>query len=309
MGETAFIVDSLGQAGQLSAYHRIHEDYAAAFLVSYSNPKTREGHATSLRQWFGFCDRMGFTPLATERHQVELFMRQLELDGKGPRTRSQRLTSLRLFYGYLTDEGLLEKDPTVRVKRPKVPRFTTTGYLRGSQLLDLVTASASLGAHAHALVCVLVFNGLRIGEACGAEVPGFWYRDGYPYVRVRRKGGDYQDIELGRRTENAVLAAIGGRTQGPLFLTRNGTRMNRAAANRILQRCRPAIRNCPDRLHPHALRHSWTSEGLRQGIALDQMIHDGGWIDGRMINQVYAHGHDLPGRAAAHRIESAVLSG
>lgn len=285
------------------------DDLATAFLVSYHNPKTRESHSTSLRQWHTFTTAYGFDPVRPERPHIELWLHQLEQLGKGPRTRQQRLTTLHLFYAYLIDEGVIDKDPTARVKRPKVPRYTTTGYLRNSQLLDLVNASVVLGPHAHALICVLVFNGLRIGEACGTDVGSFFYRDSYPYLRVRRKGGNYQDIELSRRTEHAVEAIVMGRYDGPLFLTSAGTRMNRAAAARLLERCRPAIRNCPERLHPHLLRHSWSSEGLRQGIALDQMIHDGGWKDGRMLHEVYAHGHDMPGRAAAHRIESAVLSG
>lgn len=307
----AFLIDATGET-QIVTTTRTRsrfEDLAAAFLVSYHHPKTRESHSTSLRQWREFCDAYSVDPLAPERPHVELWLHHLEAGGKGPRTRSMRITTLKLFFGYLIDEGIVDRDPMTRVKRPKVPRFTTTGFLRGSQLLDLVTASAALGPHAHALMCFLVFNGVRIGEACGTDVGSFHYQDGYPYLRVTRKGGEWQDIELGRRTEHAIEAIALGRTEGPLFLSRNGTRMTRAAASRIMQRCRPAIRNCPERLHPHMLRHSWTSEGLRIGVSIEQMIHDGGWVDGRMIHAVYAHGQDMPGRAATHRIESSVLSG
>lgn len=310
MGEHAFVVDSVGQAGQLSAFHRRHEDLAAAFLVQYPNAKTREGHAASLRFWFAWCDRMGFDPLNSARHQIRLWLQQLELEGKGARTRNQRLTTLRLFYAFLVYEDLATTNPTDGIKRAPMPRISTTGFLRPGQMLDLVTAAKVLGPHAYGLICVLSFNGFRIGEACRLDVDDLEYHAAWPHLHViRGKSGEHQRIEIDRVTELAVKDCIAGRSSGPMFLTAAGTRMNRAAAARILKRLQPAVRDCPPRLHPHMLRHSWTTAGIKAGVPRQRMIRDGGWVDGRMMDDVYGHIIDQPGGGAAHLIASTVLSG
>lgn len=306
----------LTTAGPIATSWKRIDDYLTAWLVSIRNPKTRTTYAEGAKQWIQFCMDRGFDPLTAIRPHLELWLLHLEQLGRKPRTIINRLGAVRSLYQYLYAEELIAKDPTARVPRPKVPRVSPTGFLRNGQLLDLVNASRAFGAHPHALVCLLAFNGLRINEACSLNIADLTYREAYPIVVVHRKGGDTQWVEIARTTENAVQAAIETRLKGasaepdaPLLLTRYGTRMNQHCAQRILERARPFVRGEPAHIHPHMIRHSWCTEAVRNGVPMDQIVRDGGWTDSRMAVSIYNHAGEQPGRGAAHRMESAVLSG
>ena len=82
------------------------------------------------------------------------------------------------------------------------------------------------------------------------------------------KGDKPAVVPLPPRTAYALGAAIGGRTTGPLVLTRRGTRMNRAAAARTVARL---ARHAGIRKHitPHSLRHSAITAALNAGSLRD----------------------------------------
>jgi integrase len=58
---------------------------------------------------------------------------------------------------------------------------------------------------------------------------------------VTRKGGKTVTIPLAPRTARAIDLAIGERSQGPIFLTPDGRRLDRHGAARIIRR------GCPHR--------------------------------------------------------------
>lgn len=287
---------------------RPHEDLAAAWLAAYRSSETRQNYTSGIKRFFEFLDTYAIDPLSVKRPHVDLFLRSLEADGCKPRTVSNRLTIISSFYRYLVEEEVIGKNPCVRVVRPKTPRKSPTGFLRRAQLSDLVRASAVVSPMAHAAISILVFNGLRVGELCSLDVSSLGKRGHYPLLTFTRKGGEIGTAVLGRSTEAAVMEALGGRQAGPLLLTRINSRIGQQWVQRQLERCRPAIQNCPERLHPHLLRHSWTAMAMADGVSLDQIVHDGGWCDARMPTTVYAHGQEAPEKAAAHRIESLVMS-
>ena len=311
------------EPGQLDAFRRIHEDYAAAYLVGIRNDKTRRTYRDGLKQWFAFCDRMGFDPMAALRPHVELWLRDLELKGRKPRTIACRFTPVKGFYDYLLDEDVTTKNPCRRIARPAIPRVSPTGYLRESQIFDIVLACKAFGPHELALASLLCFNGLRINEACSLNIGSVQRREHFPIIVVKRKGGDTQWVEVGLGTYEALKGAIADRPDGngrskvartgaddePLLLTRYGTRMNQKAAQRILDRATPHVRGGPPHIHPHVLRHSWTTATIRNGVTMDQVVRDGGWADARMATSIYSHAGELPGRGAAHRLEAQVLAG
>ena len=61
------------------------------------------------------------------------------------------------------------------------------------------------------------------------------------------------------------------------------------------------------RVTPHELRHSWTTLAINAGVAHDQIRHDGGWADARMV-PYYTHGRDQALRATTHSVAAYVLS-
>lgn len=164
-----------------------------------------------------------------------------------------------------------------------------------------ISASIPMGCAACAL------NGLRIGEAAGLNVEDLDYEGLFPVLRFTRKGGRPAKAVLARPTEAAVSACIGERHTGPLFLNRAGHRMDQPAAQRILDRATRDLHGRHPRITPHVLRHSWTTLAIDAGVSQDQIQHDGGWADARMVSY-YTHGRDQDLRATTHSVAAYVLS-
>lgn len=277
----------------------------AAWLAGYKSPATREVYATSVRQWRTFCAEHGVHPLAALRAHVELWQRTLEAAGRKPRTVYARLASVGSWYQYLVEEGVLDRSPMIGVHRPVIERRSPSAWLTRAQLADLLAAGTALGPHPSALLHVLALNGLRIGEACSLDVASLGWDGYYPTLTFTRKGGKEGRAVLARPTESAVRAAIGDRASGPLLLNQTGARMNRACAQRIIDRSLLEVRGFHGRITPHSLRHSWGTACVDAHVPTDQVQHDGGWADPRMVGY-YSHGKDAPARAATHAVAAYV---
>ena len=74
---------------------------------------------------------------------------------------------------------------------------------------------------------MLALNGLRISEATGADIEHRGLERGHRTLVITRKGGKVVTIALAPRTARAIDLAIGERTQGPLFITADGKRLDR----------------------------------------------------------------------------------
>jgi site-specific recombinase XerD len=260
-----------------------------------------------IRSWLDWCAQFGVEPLAARRAHVELWQRSLEQHGYAARTIALKLTAVASFFRYCQQEDLVTATAMACVRRPHVERRSPRGALSRGQVHDLLAAAEHDGVHPYGLCCVLALNGLRIGEATGLNVDDLNYDGLYPVLAVTRKGGRAARAVLARPTEAAVAACIADRTSGPLFVNRAGRRVDQRAAQRIRDRASVGLHGRHVRVIPHVLRHSWTTLAIDAGVAHDQIQHDGGWADARMVSY-YTHGRDRALRATTHSVAAYVLS-
>jgi integrase/recombinase XerD len=99
-------------------------------------------------------------------------------------------------------------------------------------------------------------NGLRISEAIGTDIEHLSLERGHRTLTITRKGGKVDTIPLAPRTARAIDLVIGERTEGPVFLTAGGWRLDRHGAGRIVRKvaCRAGIGKT---VTPHTLRHAF----------------------------------------------------
>ena len=83
---------------------------------------------------------------------------------------------------------------------------------------------------------MLALNGLRVSEATGADIEHLGLERGHRTLTITRKGGKVVTIPLAPRTARAIDLAIGERTDGPVFLTADGRRLDRHGAGRIVRK-------------------------------------------------------------------------
>src|SRR3954454_2940875 len=201
---------------------------AAAWLVGY--PKnTATAYRRDLQAWSTWCARLGVHPLAAERHHVDLWVRHLTTEAQ-PRTGrpasaatvARKLSALAGFYAYgVHDAGVLTHSPAASVRRPKVSDESQAVGLTAEELRRLLAAASAHSRRSAALVSVLVFCGLRISEALGADVRDYGHDSAHRVLKVTRKGGKTARVPLPPPVR-ALEEHLTDRTGGPIFLAANG---------------------------------------------------------------------------------------
>jgi len=191
----------------------------------------------------------------------------MEANGRARATIARRLCTVAGFYRYAVEEDLLEHSPAAHVRRPRLDYESHMVGLDRNEVGALLVAAGLGTAVEHALSSLLAINGLRISEALGADVDDLGLERGHRTLTVLRKGGKLITIPLAPRTARAIDLAISERTEGPVFLTPDGRRLDRHGAGRIVRRiARRAGITKP--VGPHTLRHAFITAALDAGVPL-----------------------------------------
>ena len=238
----------------------------AGFLAGYRN-LTREAYALDLRQFTSWCQVHSLNLFAVRRADIEIFARELETRGRARSTVTRRLCTIAGFYKYAVEEELLEHSPAAHVRRPRVDYESHATALDRNELGAILVAAGLGPPGQHALISLLALNGLRVSEAIGADIEHLGLERGHRTLVVTRKGGKVVTIPLAPRTARAIDLATGERTEGPLFVTADGRRLDRHGAARIV---RQVTRRAGTAKHvsPHTLRHAFITAALDAGVPL-----------------------------------------
>src|SRR3954466_512175 len=273
---------------------------AAGWLVGHPTNIAR-AYRRDLEGWAAWCARLGVHPLAAKRHHVDAWVRHLTTESQ-PRTGrpasaatvARRLSALSGFYDFgVHDAGVLIHSPAASVRRPKVSDESQAVALTADELRRLVTAATQHARRSAALVSVLTFCGLRISEALGADVCDYSPDSGHRVLRVTRKGGKTARVALAPPVVRALDEYLEGRTDGPIFLSANGRDRYgyKLAYEQLLRLCKTA--GLPVGVTPHSLRHSYATESLRLGAALQDVQDAHGHADPRTTRRYDRSRHNL----------------
>jgi integrase/recombinase XerD len=238
----------------------------AGFLAGYTG-LTREAYALDLRQYASWCQQHYIRLFQVRRADIECFARDLEARGRARATITRRLCTIAGFYKYAVEEELLGHSPAAHVRGPRLDYESRATGLDRNELGALLVA-AGLGEPAeHALVSLLALNGLRVSEATGANIEALGVERGHRTLVITRKGGKVVTIPLAPRTARAIDLVVGERSEGPVFLSGDGRRLDRHGAARVVRRVtRRAGIDKP--VGPHTLRHAFITAALDAGVPL-----------------------------------------
>ena len=203
----------------------------AGYLARYRG-ETRRHAESDLRVYLTWCQERGLDPLAARRPHIELYVRWMQETRRyAASTVSRRMSVVGGFYRTCVIDEILEHSPADYVRRPNVPPESPTLGLTHLQLEALLTAArTSDNPCDFALVCLLGLLGLRIFEACAANIEELGEEHGHRVLRVVGKGHKVVLVPLPPAVARAVDRARAGRIDGPLLLNTQGRRLDRHAA-------------------------------------------------------------------------------
>lgn len=249
---------------------------AVAFLGQYLNPNTRAAYAIDLRVFFEWCSAVGVHPFAAQRAHLQAFViHLLEQRGNSPATTVRRLGTVSGYYDLAVVDGALQHSPAHHLKLPKVhedPAKRT--WLNRFELGALMRAAREAGPMDWALISLLGTLGMRVSAVCAIRLEDISTTDvGYKVIHTVGKGGKPSLKALPIPVMQAVDAAAGDRTTGPLLTRRDGSPMTRRSADRVVQRLARAA-GIKKRISPHSLRRSFATLALQAGVDV-RVVQDG----------------------------------
>ena len=214
----------------------LFEEVAVGFLLGYDKAHTRSAYQSDLRCFASWCARIGVEPLAVKRAHLDGYARTLEVEGLASSSVARRLSVISGLFRYAYEEGYITRDPAAHVRRPRVSDDSPTLGLDLVEARRFLQAAETAGLRDHALVCLLLLNGLRVSEVCTALVSDLSSERGHRVLVVVRKGGRRDLVPLAPRTLAAVEAHLEERTDGLLVLANDGGPLNRFQATRAIRR-------------------------------------------------------------------------
>lgn len=146
-----------------------------------------------------------------------------------PSTIDRRQSTVCGYYRFAHIDGRVSSNPAQHVRRPRVHPTTQRGMDRGELVAFLYTAERTSPMHT-ALAVLLGLNGLRVSEACGANVENLGFERGHRTLQIVGKGNKPAGVPLVPRAARTVDLAIGEPTEGPILIRHDGSRLDTRTA-------------------------------------------------------------------------------
>lgn len=270
-------------------------DYIA--LERGLSENTRAAYAADLNDFLRYLGQRQAASLnAVTRHHIVDYLLAAKDRGLKSNSLSRRLVSIKVFFRFLQQEGLLHANVTEAMDSPRLwkhlPDILT--YREVERLLNAPVAGKRNGLRDKALLETLYGTGLRISELANLSVEDIFFDA--EYLRCMGKGRKERVVPLGdmalrwlrryRDEERPGLAAKAGSARS-FFLTSRGRPFSRSGLWRLIRKyARVAMIN--KRVTPHTLRHSFASHLLANGAPLRVIQEMLGHAD-IATTQIYTH--------------------
>lgn len=236
---------------------------------------TQLAYRRDLARYAAFLQAQGIEDLnAVSSEHISQYARELSgVDRKSASSVARMLSSIRNFSQFLAEEGMIQRDPTVRQQQPKLPQRLPKAISveQIQQLLAATEGDEPARIRDRAMLELLYATGARISELTELSVDDII--DG-ELIRVRGKGNKQRLIPLGSYAQRALndylvrvrpaLASKARKESHYLFFGTRGGKMTRQNAWLIIQQTAERA-NLGVHISPHTFRHSFATHLLSGG--------------------------------------------
>ncbi|WP_230074555.1 tyrosine-type recombinase/integrase [Rhodococcoides fascians] len=283
--------------------------YIDAFVERWGCENTRRAYRSDIETLQTWCAAHGLDLFLLHRIHVEVFMRYLADErGNSAMTIIHRIGTVGQFFDLAVDDGLSAKNPTTLLKLPKRPPEDATRRALSSRDFErLVWAAAESNPTEYALILTMGMCGLRVSPACSLDVKtATVVNQAHRQFVFRTKGGATQRVPQPPAVIQAVDQAIAGRTTGPLFLRRDGSRMTRSSALKMMKRLARAA-GITQRVTNHTLRHTFAVRSLDDGAFIEETARSLGHRDSSTTFRFYGRKTIPDNQHTSHRVAGSIL--
>ncbi|SMB97155.1 integrase/recombinase XerC [Thermanaeromonas toyohensis ToBE] len=251
---------------QRNCSHNVFAPFLDFLVSQHLSENTMEAYYFDLQdfaQWY--LQTTGESPrpeLVTELDLAEY--RQYLMRCMKPSTVNRRLAALKKWLSWAQDTGQIGRLPRLP-KRVRQEKLAPRALNRKEQNALLRAVERSGNARDKALVYVLLFCGLRVGELVKLRVEDLEIKERVGRLAVKGKGDKYREVPVPSNVRRALREYLGERKSGPLFLGQRGP-LTARGVQQILKKYAYWARI--GHLTPHVLRHTCATNLLNKGVDL-----------------------------------------
>ena len=277
--------------------------------IRHKSLNTVESYKRDVTQYISYLDGTGVTDISsTTKTTVLSYLLYLHKEGRASSTVSRTLASLRSYYLFMMQNGVVKSNPTSNLEAPhvekKIPKI-----LSGEEvelLLEQPKNCDNKGIRDKAMLELLYATGIRVSELINLDVSDV----NVPMSFVRCKGGKKERIiPMGHQAKDALENYINNvrkymvkdENETALFVNCSGARLSRQGFWKLIKYYQH-IAGIETDITPHTLRHSFAAHLLENGADLHSIQEMMGHADisstqvySRMMNSkikdVYAKAH------------------
>ncbi len=256
-----FLTAKTGEiSGATVKWYRSHLKTLGAHL---GNLEIGEVTIYSLREW-----RIKIISKKT-RYDDHPYRPKANSRGLAPTTAHDRVKVAHIFFAWLVEEGLLERDPSARLQPPSKPRNQQPKAIPDTDIRKLHAVAMDLGlVREVAILHCLADTGARVGGIASLTLSN-----------VNKSTGELLVTEKGEKTRPVYLLPEGVTALREwlklrpnvehefVFTSRSGDPLTPGGIYQALSRLADATG--VERANPHAFRHAFARELLNAGLSLE----------------------------------------
>jgi len=229
-----------------------------------------------------------------EEDILEKYIKELNDNGFKSATISRNIASLKAFFHYLNNEGISDKDPTGKLKSPKIekkiPEILTTDEV--FSLLEQPSGDTPKEIRDKAMLELLYATGIRVSELINLDISDVNLQMS---CITCRDGNKNRTIPYGKEAKGALTRYLeGGRSaivdnkeSTILFANCSGQKMSRQGFWKLIKHYAKKAGIEAD-ITPHTLRHSFAAHLVENGADLRSVQEMLGHSD-ISTTQIYAN--------------------
>ena len=236
---------------------------------------TVSAYESDIKQFVSFIHKRNKNIEQLGKLDISDYIHYISKPGIASTTLSRKISSLRNFFRFLMEEGLVKDDPTLALESPQIVRRlpSVLDVEEIERILEQPDINDPFGLRDRAELELLYACGLRISELLDLKIEDIDFNESF--LICYGKGDKERIIPIGRYALDFLTLYIGkvrgkldkGKADGIIFLNKRGGKISRMGFwKRFKNYCIKA--GISKRVTPHTFRHSFATHLLEGGADL-----------------------------------------
>ena len=246
-----------------------------------------QAYSSDVREFKSFEEARGIERIEdASTTEVVAYLHSLKSDGKSASTVNRKLSSVRTYFAYLQNRGIIARNPAVDIRSPKVERKEIS-YLTLDEIERIFecTDDTTKGIRDKAILEVMYATGIRATELIEANIENINLKMGF--IACSTENERARIVPLGVPSRQALEQYISsarrimigeGSEENALFVNYSGERISRQGLWKVLKEYGEKA-ELSQKLTPNILRNTFAIHMLQNGADLKTLQELMGYED------------------------------